>query len=206
MDYVAVRKAVTEVINTRKGMSNPTIIAEITGLICNRAFVNGFTGSDVIEFLDIVKTHKINKTTCEARWYDIKELVSTELANNALFFALEADLMDYRPGKAQIGPGEFFFCFFDCNSEFSVSSTCGYDVEVGNVKMEFKKVGTNFTSDAKFDEYAEKGIVEQLVVVKPVSNAKKPKARTQVIFADINNWRNYVQHNEGGEGGLKATF
>lgn len=207
MDYTNIRNKVCDLINHRAGMSNPVIIAEITGLICNRAYTNGFTEEDVVEFLDVAKEHEIKRVYAEPRWYGIEELVSEELRANPLFYALEADLMDYRPGKSQTGPGEFFFCFFDKHSEFSVSATCGYDVVSMGVKCEFKKIGTNFTSDSKFDEYAQKGVVDTLVVVKPVNgNSKKPRNRTQVIFAPINEWRKYVKHNEGGSGGLKENF
>ena len=208
MDYVTVRNAVESVVSARKGMVDKAIVAELTGMFLNRAFLNDISEETLLEYFDLVKTHTIKQTACEVRFYGIEEMVSEELMANPMFFITEFDLMEYRPGKSQTSPGEFFFCWYDCNSEFSVSSTCGFDVVVDGVKMEFKKIGSNFTSDAKFDEYADKNIVEQLVVVKPVSDAKKPKFRSKVIFADINNWRAYVKHNnnEKNEGGLKAAF
>lgn len=211
MNYELIRRGVTSIISSRDGMSSADIVSEITGIICNRAFINGFDEDVIVEFLDLVKDHKLKEALFEKRWYDINELLSDEVYHHPMFFALEADIINYRPGKSQTGPGEFFFCFFDKGSEFSVSGTCGYDVMTMGMKAEFKKIGTNFTSDELFDDYHKKGIVENLVVVKPVSGAKRPRNRTRVMFVPIDNWRSYLVHNEEyygktRAGGLKAAF
>jgi hypothetical protein len=102
--------------------------------------------------------------------------------------------MNYKPGNVQVGPGEFFFCFYDAGSTFGIDNQAGFDVITDNTTTELKKLGSNFTDEALFDGYAESEDVDRLLVIHPVSNAKKPKQRSKYACVHTTEWRKAFYH------------
>ena len=79
---------------------------------------------------------------------------------------------------------------------FGIDNQSGYDVVLDSTTTELKKLGSNFTTPELFDKYAESPKVDRLLVVKPVSNARKPRGRSQyacVTFSKTN-WREAFTH------------
>ena len=96
-----------------------------------------------------------------------------------------------------MGPGEFFFCFYDRGSVFGIDSQAGFDVVTDRTTTEFKRLNTNLTTPDMFDKYAESEKVERLLVIKPISNAKKPRIRSQYACIHTTKWRDAFYHRSG---------
>ena len=200
MKYDHIRKMVRSVTWRRNGIGNvkDTNIfeRELTGLICGIASENDISDTDVGKWLLNIQTHELKPIDCSGEICDISDLLSDRIKNDPLYKLLEYDLMYFKPGRTQVGPGEFFMCFYDANSEFGIDNQAGYDIQTGGVTTELKKLGTNFTDAAKFDEYAASPDVNRLMVVKPVSNAIKPKVRSEILVCDFReqDWREVFTH------------
>ena len=104
--------------------------------------------------------------------------------------------MYFKPGRTQVGPGEFFLCFFDEESEFGIDNQAGYDIRVDEVPTELKKHGSNFTTPDMFEKYEMSDDVQRLMVIKPVSNAKKPIKRSSYACVDFRQttWKHAFGH------------
>ena len=94
----------------------------------------------------------------------------------------------------RLGFGEFFFCFYDAGSTFGIDNQAGFDIITDNTTTELKKLGSNFTDEALFDGYAESEEVDRLMVIHPVSNAKKPLQRSKYACVPTTEWRKAFYH------------
>jgi len=203
IDFSAVYNNVDEFLQTREGLSTPKnaqdypiFVRELTGIFCGAAHENGFTTQDISMFLTEVQRHEIIGVNDNGRLNDVSDLISPRITSHPLYDITEYALMNYKPGNVQVGPGEFFFCFYDRGSVFGIDNMAGFDIVLDQHPTELKKLGSNFTDPELFDKYAESPKVSRLLVVKPVSNAKKPLFRSQyacVTFSK-NNWREAFTH------------
>lgn len=207
MQYGLIRKMVRSITWRRNGIGNVKdsniFERELTGLICGVAHENQIKDTDVVKWLLNIQTHELKPINCSGQICDISDLMSNRIKSDPLYKLLEYDLMYFKPGRTQVGPGEFFLCFFDKNSTFGISSTSGYDIIVNEVTTELKKHGSNFTDPAMFDKYQSSAKVDRLFVVKPVSNAKKPIQRSKYSCVDMreNHWSSAFGH-RGNSGTL----
>lgn len=203
VDYSEIYGRVDEFLQTREGLSNPKnskdyvwFVRELTGIFCGSAHENDLSTKDVVEYLDLVEVHEITNVNDSGKLSNVAELIDPKIVNHPLYHITEFTLMNYKPGNVQVGPGEFFFCFYDRGSVFGIDNQSGYDVVLDSTTTELKKLGSNFTTPELFDKYAESPKVDRLLVVKPVSNARKPRGRSQyacVTFSKTN-WREAFTH------------
>ena len=208
IDYSKIYTRVDSFLQTREGLSNPKnvqdypwFVRELTGIFCGAAHENDLSTSDVLRFFDMVEDHEIVGINDNGKLNDVSHLISNAIVNPPLYYITEFALMNYKPGNVQVGPGEFFLCFYDRGSAFGIDNQAGYDVVVDRTATELKKLGSNFTTPELFDKYAESTKVDRLLVMKPVSNAKKPSKRSQyacVTFSRMD-WREAFTHR--GEAG-----
>lgn len=202
INYNEIRERTDTFLQTREGLAQPKIAqdydvfcSELTGIFCDVLYKNNIPQSEFFDWLDMVQVHQINDIPVGEK-IPVAQLISTPIMMHDLYFLLEYRLMVYKPGSTQVGPGEFYMCFYDANSEFGIDPQAGYDIQTGGVRTELKKLNTNFTDAAKFDEYAASNEVDRLMVVKPVSNAAKPKVRSEMVVCDFRtmNWRDVFTH------------
>lgn len=210
MDYSVVRDAIEDILDNRIGFADSKLFnitaRELTGLFLGFAHEHNESETLLLEFLSMVKTHKITNIDTGGDLKDVSDLIDDNITSNPFYEMTEFALMHYRPGKVQAGPGEFFLCFYDEGAEFGVDNHIGYDIKVAECRLELKKLGSNFTTPDIFDKYAESGDVDNLLVVKPVSDAKKPKFRSKFISIDVNRWRDAFIHVEQSDGLLNLRF
>ena len=201
VDYGTVYNEIDSFLQTREGLANPKkqqdyvwFVRELTGIFCGAAFEHDLDTSDIIEFLNLVRFATIDDIDTSGELVDVADLISTNILMHPLYEITEFTLMNYKPGKVQVGPGEFFFCFYDSNSTFGIDNQAGYDVITDNVTTEFKTLGSNFTDPELLDGYAASPDVDRLLVVKPVSNAKKPQIRSRYACVRTEKWREAFTH------------
>lgn len=201
IDYGTVYTRVDSFLQTREGLANPKnvqdyvwFVRELTGIFCGAAYENGLSTDDIISFFDDVQVHEINAIDTSGKLTDVSNLISDKIVLNPLYYITEFTLMNYKPGNVQVGPGEFFFCFYDAGSVFGIDNQAGFDVITDNTTTEFKKLGSNFTDAELFDKYAASEDVDRLLVIKPVSNAKKPAMRSKYACTLTTEWRTAFTH------------
>lgn len=203
IDYSAVYVRVDEFLQTREGLRNPKkpqdypiFVQELTGIFCGAAYSNDLTTFDILEFLDLVQDHKIVGVVDNGKCSQVMDLISKDITDHVLYFITEFTLMKYKPASVQVGPGEFFFCFYDCDSVFGIDNQAGFDIITDNVATELKQIGSNLTTPELFDKYAKSDKVDRLLVVLPVSNAVKPTLRSRYtcISFDKMDWRDAFVH------------
>lgn len=203
IEYSYVYGLVDEFLQTREGLANPKqkqdyawFVRELTGILCGAAYENDLRDADIGTFLNMVKVHELNPVRDDGKLHNVSDLIDLEILNHPLYRILEFTLMNYKPGNVQVGPGEFFFCFFDRNSVFGIDNQAGYDVVMDGTTTELKKLGSNFTDEELFDHYQESTEVDRLLVIKPVSNARVPRIRSQYacVTFEKNNWRDAFTH------------
>lgn len=203
INYSAVYNRVDNFLQTREGLANPKnardyvwFLRELTGIFCGAAHENDLTTGDITNFLDMVEVHEIDAVADDGKMHDVADLIDREIVEHPLYHITEFTLMNYKPGNVQVGPGEFFLCFYDCGSVFGIDNQAGFDVIVDGTTTELKKLGSNFTDPELFDKYAESDKVDRLLVIKPVSNAKKPNLRSQYacVTFDKMDWREAFTH------------
>lgn len=211
INYSVIYSRIDQFLQTREGLRNPKeaqdyawFVRELTGIFCGASHENNLFTQDVLHFLDMVEVHKLNPILDDGKIQQIEYLIDKEIVDHPLYNITEFTLMNYKPGRAQIGPGEFFLCFYDCDSTFGIDNQAGFDVIVDDTPTELKGNGSNFTSDELFDKYAESDKVDRLMVVLPVSNARKPKHRSRYacVTFDKMDWREAFYHRGGTSGGL----
>lgn len=212
IDYGKVYRTVDSFLQTREGLANPKnsqdyvwFVRELTGILCGASYENDLTTDDVVTFLDLVENHYITNVDTSGKLSNIADLISDEITSHPLYYITEFTLMNYKPGNVQVGPGEFFMCFYDRASVFGIDNSAGYDVVVDKTTTEMKKLGSNFTSPELFDKYAASTAVERLLVIKPVSNAKKPQVRSQYACTHTTMWRDAFYHRNGTTLALKEA-
>lgn len=203
INYSVVYNRVDEFLQSREGLCNPKnaqdypiFVRELTGIFCGAAHENGLTTEDITMFLTMAQVHEIVGIVDNGKLNGVSDLISNGITSHPLYTITEYALMNYKPGNVQVGPGEFFFCFYDRGSVFGIDNLAGYDIVTDAQPTELKKLGSNFTDAELFDKYAECPKVNRLLVIKPVSNAKKPLLRSQyacVTFSK-NNWREAFTH------------
>lgn len=205
VNYSEIYERVDNFLQTRKGLNNPkkkqdyiVFVGELTGIFCRIAHLNNLDTNSVIEYLDLVQQHKIVNVIDDGKPHNVSDLIDSKITNHPLYYLTEFALMYYKPGRVQVGPGEFFMCFYDCDSVFGIDNQNGFDVVLDDTTTEMKKVGSNHTSPELFDKYAKSGKVDRLLGVKPVSNAKKPQASKRskyvcVTFSKMD-WREAFTH------------
>lgn len=208
INYGTVYNRVDTFLQTREGLSSPKnsrdyvwFVRELTGIFCGAAFEHDLYTDDVIDFFNMVQEHEIENIDTSGRLSDVADLIAPEILSHPLYNITEFTLMNYKPGSVQVGPGEFFFCFYDRGSIFGIDNQAGFDVVTDNTTTEMKKLGSNFTNPELFDKYAESEDVDRLLVIKPVSNAKKPLIRSQYACIETTNWRKAFYH-RGKSGSL----
>ena len=208
INYASVYNEVDQFLQTREGLANPKqkqdyqwFVRELTGILCGAAYENNLTDYDISDFLLMSKVHELKPLQDDGKLHNVADLISDEILNHPLYFILEFTLMNYKPGNVQVGPGEFFFCFFDCSSVFGIDNQAGFDVMIDGTTTELKKLGSNFTDPKLFDEYQESAKVDRLMIVKPVSNAANPRIRSQyacVTFAKNKWWEAFTHTGKAG--------
>ena len=201
IDYGKVYRRVDDFLQTREGLANPKnsqdyvwFVRELTGIFCGAAYENDLDTESVITYFDMVENHYITDIVDNGNLSNVCGLVDNKITSHPLYYITEFTLMNYKPGNVQVGPGEFFFCFYDRGSVFGIDNSAGYDVVTDGVTTEMKKLGSNFTSPELFDKYAASMAVDRLLVIKPVSNAKKPLMRSQYACIDTRDWRDAFYH------------
>lgn len=204
IDYGCVYDKVDAFLQTREGLANPKnvqdyvwFVRELTGIFCGAAYENNLNSDNILSFFELVSEHYINGIDVSGKLNDVSTLIDSNIKEHPLYNITEFTLMNYKPGNVQVGPGEFFFCFYDRGSSFGIDNTAGYDVIVDGVATEMKKLGSNFTTPELFDKYAQSAAVDRLLVVKPISNAKKPRIRSQYACTSTDNWRKAFYHKNG---------
>lgn len=204
IDYGKVYRRVDSFLQTREGLANPKnsqdyawFLRELTGIFCGAGYEHELETSRVVEFFDIVENHYIENIDITGKLCPVSDLISNDIHNHPLYEITEFTLMNYKPGSVQVGPGEFFFCFYDRGSIFGIDNQAGYDIVTDNTSTELKKLNTNFTTPKLFDKYAASNDVERLMVVKPVSNAKKPELRSYYACIHTTKWREAFYHKHG---------
>lgn len=211
MNYTRIYEEVLDFMKTRQGIvNNPKLyknaVRELTGMFCGIAYENDVPEEDVINFLFNAKHHRLKNLVNTGETANVSDMIQDCIVENPMYHLTEFALMHYRPGKVQAGPGEFFLCFYDEHSEFGVDNHCGYDIQAGKKKIELKKLGSNFTTPEIFDNYADSGKVDCLFVVKPVSEAKKPKKRSVYRCTPIAQWRDAFIHVGQSDGLLNLRY
>lgn len=203
INYSVVYNRIDEFLQTREGLSNPKnsqdytwFVRELTGIFCGAAHENSMCTEDITQFLSLVQVHEINGICDDGRLNEVSDLISGAITDHPLYYITEFTLMNYKPGNVQVGPGEFFFCFYDRGSVFGIDNMAGFDIVTDDTPTELKKLGSNFTNAELFDKYAESPKVNRLLVIKPVTNAKKPIKRSQYACVTFtkNNWREAFTH------------
>lgn len=204
IDYGQIYRRVDRFLQTRDGLANPNktqdyvwFVRQLTGIFCGASYEHELQTADVINFLDLVQDHAIQGIDLSGKMVDVEDLIDASIVSHQLYHITEYALMNYKPGSVQVGPGEFFFCFYDKNSTFGIDGTAGFDVIVDGVTTEMKKLNSNMTTPELFDKYAKSDKVERLMVVHPVSNAKKPQRRSQYACIHTTKWREAFYHRNG---------
>lgn len=205
INYSTIYERVDDFLQTREGLCNPKnpqdyvwFVRELTGIFCGAGHENDLDTTDVVEYLDMVERHEITDVNDDGKIHDISSLISDDITSHPLYNIIEFALMNYKPGNVQVGPGEFFLCFYDRGSVFGIDNQAGYDVVVDGMTSELKKLGSNFTTPELFDKYAQSEKVQRLIAIKPVSNAKKPQKNKRskyvcVTFSKMD-WREVFTH------------
>lgn len=204
INYEAIYLRTDEFLQTRQGLANPKtqrdydwFLRELTGILCGVAYINDLDDTHVISFLDLVQPHSLKLIDTRGKTVDISQAIDDSVLAHPLYNMLEYDLINYKPGRVQVGPGEFYLCFYDQYSLFGIDNTAGYDIIAGGKQCELKRLGTNLTTPELFDKYAESGMVDLLVAIKPISGAKRPKLRSQMRSIRVANWRDAFHHANG---------
>ena len=129
IDYGKVYNSIDFFLQSRQGLANPKkqqdyvwFVRELTGIFCGAAYEHDLETSDITEFLDLVYYHTIDDIDTSGNLVDISDLISTKVLMHPLYEITEFVLMNYKPGKVQVGPGEFFLCFYDSNSVFGIDN------------------------------------------------------------------------------------
>jgi hypothetical protein len=190
--------------NPKQACEFEVFVQELTGIICGAAHINDIKMSDVKDFLISTKYHMIWNIDTSGELVEVADLIHSDIINNPMYNLTERTLMTYKPGSVQVGPGEFFFCFYDKDSRFGIDNQAGYDIITDGVATELKKLGTNFTDEKIFDKYHASEDVDRLLVVKPISKATDPLTRSQYscIEFDSTPWRDVYTHS-GKNGSLR---
>lgn len=201
IDYGKIYSRVDNFLQSREGLRNPKnkqdyvwFVRELTGIFCGAGYEHDLMTNDIIKYFDMVQNHEITNLDTSGSMKDVSGCISLNILSHPLYEITEFTLMNYKPGNVQVGPGEFFFCFYDCGSTFGIDNQAGYDVVLNNVTTELKKLGSNFTTPELFDKYAKSEEVERLLVIKPVSNAKKPAIRSKYACTPTTKWRTAFTH------------
>jgi len=201
IDYGTVYQRVDSFLQTREGLANPKkaqdyvwFVRELTGIFCGAAFEHDMDTGTILNFFDLVERHEITDLDTSGQLSEVGDLIDDFITSHPLYEITEFTLMNYKPGNVQVGPGEFFFCFYDAGSTFGIDNQAGFDVITDNTTTELKKLGSNFTDEALFDGYAESEDVDRLLVVHPVSNAKKPQQRSKYACVHTTEWRKAFYH------------
>ena len=204
VDYGVIYNRVDRFLQTREGLANPKkasdykwFVRELSGIFCGAAYEHNLSTESVVNFLDIVQPHCINGIVNTGKVSSVCDLISDHIKHDPLYYILERTLMLYKPASVQVGPGEFFMCFYDAGSVFGIDNTAGYDVVVDGTTTELKSLGTNLTTPEIFDKYAANPILQRLMVVKPVSGAAKPQSRSVYACIDVDKWRDAFYHRNG---------
>ena len=203
MNYSLIYEECEEFLKTRKGLANPAkktdfpiFVRELAGLLAGVAHEHNIEDYEVIHFLRLAKTHDLKPINISGQVTDVEDLLDDAITSHPMYCELEYDLMYFKPGRTQVGPGEFFLCFFDAESEFGIDNQAGYDVQIDEVATELKKHGSNFTTPEMFDKYEQSYDVQRLLVIKPVSNVKNPMIRSKYACIDFrqNSWKKAFGH------------
>lgn len=205
VNYSEIYERVDSFLQTREGLANPKnpqdyilFVRELTGIFCGAAHEHDQDTKDVLEYFDMVESHEIVNILDDGKLHDVCDLIDNKITSHPLYNITEFALMFYKPGNVQVGPGEFFLCFYDRGSVFGIDNQSGYDIVVDGTTTEMKKLGSNFTTPELFDKYADSEKVDRLLVIKPVSNAKKPQASKRSKYACVTfskmGWREVFTH------------
>jgi hypothetical protein len=201
INYGEVYESVSSFLSTRAGLNNPKkcsnfewFVRDFTGILCGVSQENSLPSTEILSFLALVRDHELTPIRCDGQLNDVSSLIKPNVLGHRLYKLTERALMYFKPGNTQVGPGEFFMCFYDKDSRYGVDNTCGYDVLLDNVTTEMKSYGSNFTDEELLDGYAVSDKVERLLVVKPVSDAKEPRERSKYICCNTTDWRKYFTH------------
>lgn len=204
IDYGKIYNRVDEFLQSREGLANPKnkqdykwFVRELTGIFCGAAYENNLDTDSVCNFLDMSQIHYIKDIVNTGEISSVCDLISDEIKSHDLYYILERTLMLYKPASVQVGPGEFFMCFYDAGSVFGIDNTAGFDIIVDGVPTELKSHGTNLTTPELFDKYAANPKLQRLMVVKPVSGAVKPRQRSLYACIDVDKWRKAFYHRRG---------
>lgn len=208
IDYGAVSTAVSEFLMTRDGLNNPKheknfawFVRDLAGIFCGVSHANGLCTEHIISFLESVKHHSMHSLSDDGNMHCVRLLINNDVAEHPLYKLTEHPLMYFKPGNTQVGPGEFFFCFYDKDSTYGVDNVSGFDIKLHNVTTEMKSYGSNFTTPELLDKYADSDKVDRLLVVKPVSDAARPNKRSKYVCCDTTRWREVFTH-KGKNGSL----
>lgn len=207
MNYVDVYNKVDQLMRSREGLNNPKqkqsynmFVRELTGIMCGVAhqaqLKDPWLNGTVMSFLDMLMGSRMAHFIDDGKTHEVEDLIHPEIVKHPMYAAAEFALMNYKPGKTQVGPGELFFCLFDCDSVFGIDNQAGYDIRIHGTAVELKKYGTNLTDPELFDKYHASSKVQQLLVVRPVSDAAFPLLRSRyscITFAKTP-WRDVYEH------------
>lgn len=198
INYDQVYDCVYELLKTRSGLSHSTKILkntrELSGLMCGIAREKYISSDSITSFLDLIATHQLHKINDTGIVSNISSLLDKSITTNQLYNFVERPFMYFKPGNSQVGPGEFFMCLFDKDSHFEISPRAAYDIVIQSHTTELKGLPTNFCSPEHLNGYASSDGLDWLLVVKPVSESKKPRKRSTYVCCKPSQWRQSLGH------------
>lgn len=130
----------------------------------------------LFDILPELCSHKLKTVPLDGVPVKFDELLDDFIVNHPAWRLLELGLLDFKPGKSQIGPMEFAVCLLDGSNVFSINPKLGYD-NIFQVKQSEFKLDNNgiINTDEKLQHYVDDPRVEQFVVVSLRSASKKPR-------------------------------
>lgn len=227
-DITRLKQAIVDVIDERIGLEEGKVdsarnstIRYLLGMYADHMDNLDLSVDEVVGYLEAVRTHKFNTTAQEAfsgTENNFSDVI--EFSDHPLYQATEYELMTFKPGSLQLGPGEFFMYFYHADSELGVDSVSGWDVRIkldGKwIRVELKKINSNFAFKMKdgeylFDHYtdmANDDKLDVLLVTMPISNAKNPRLRSRFVAINLRDtkWREVFTYGTPNKNELTATL
>lgn len=213
INYAVIYNRIDEFLKTREGLSNPknvqdysVFVKELTGIFCGAVYENNLTTTDICRYLDLVQPHYLKNINNTGAVSKVCDLINTDVKQHQLYYILEHTLMRYKPASVQVGPGEFFMCFYDAGSVFGIDPKGKFDIIIDGKTIEMKSQGTNKTSESLFDKYAATPELNRLLVIKPVPRSLNPQKRSIYACIDVADWRKAFYHKDTKNGNRTLMF
>ena len=173
-----------------------TSISLIIGILIKNRKKNDLSKEDVCNFLDIVLTHKFKFVYNEI--VHVKNCLSKELQQHPVLTEyLGHKLLQHKLVNTQLGPGEFFFTFFDIDTTLGIAPNLDYDI-----RREINGKKERIENKSSYSSFVKKEVLETILnkrdsllvikftnkptAVKPFSNAKYKMCKVENIHEQLN--------------------